>query len=48
MDSAGTLNELDGALGFGERVAGDEREKGDGFAGACGHFDSKVCFNSIM
>lgn len=42
VDGAGAVNELDGVVGLGECVAGDEGEKGDGLAGASGHFEKTV------
>lgn len=42
MDSTGAVDELDGVMGLGEDVAGDEGEEGDGLAGAGGHFEKAV------
>lgn len=42
VDGAGAVEELDGVMGLGEDVAGDEGEEGDGLAGACGHFEKAV------
>lgn len=42
VDSAGAVDELDGVLGLGEGVAGDERKEGDGLAGAGGHLEKTM------
>lgn len=44
MDGAGAVEELDGIGGFGEGVAGDEGEEGNGLAGAGRHFEKGVAF----
>lgn len=42
MNSASAVDELDGVLGFGKSVAGDEGKKSDGFASACGHLEKTM------
>lgn len=42
VDGASAVEELERGMGFGQNVAGDEREKGDGLAGAGGHLEEAV------
>lgn len=42
VDGAGAVDELEGVVGLGESVAGDEGEEGDGLTGTRGHFQEAV------
>lgn len=42
VDSTGAVNELEGIVGLGESVAGDEGEEGDGLTGAGGHLQEAM------
>lgn len=44
MHCARAIEQLHWVGGFGQSVAGDEREQGDGFSGSGGHFEEAVAF----
>lgn len=44
VDGSGAIDELERAVGFGESVAGDKGEKGNGLTSAGGHFQEAMAF----